>query len=100
MSPMLGTYLLLGGAALLAGVMNSIAGGGTLLTFPALLSVVSPVAANATSTVALVPGSLAGAWGYRKEMHETRRWASLLVVPSLTGGAIGSLLVTLLPQSY
>jgi uncharacterized membrane protein YfcA len=100
MAEPLGTYLLLCLAALLAGVMNSIAGGGTLLTFPALLRVVSPVVANATSTVALVPGSLAGAWGYRKEMHETRRWASLLVGPSLAGGALGSLLVTRLPETY
>jgi uncharacterized protein len=88
-------------AALLAGILNSIAGGGTLLTFPALLAAnVAPVIANGTSTVALVPGSLAGAWGYRKEMHETRRWAWLLVGPSLVGGAVGSLLVAQLPQSY
>ena len=76
--------------------MNSIAGGGTLLTFPALLAAgVSPVVANATSTVALVPGSLSGAWGYRSEIRHLGRWTALLIVPSLAGGAVGSLLVRL-----
>jgi uncharacterized membrane protein YfcA len=95
-----GTYFLLGISALVAGIINSIAGGGTLLTFSALLTVVDPVVANATSTVALVPGSLAGAWGYRHEMHAAMRWAALLIWPSLLGGVIGSLLVTRLDPSY
>jgi uncharacterized membrane protein YfcA len=90
-----------------AGAVNSIAGGGTLLTFPALLAGLSPlgaahaaVVANATSTVALVPGSLAGAWGYRREMKRARRWLYLLVGPSLAGGVIGALLVTRLSPAY
>jgi uncharacterized membrane protein YfcA len=89
-------------SALAAGAVNSVAGGGTLLTFPALLAALSPlgpeaaVVANATSTVALVPGSLAGAWGYRCEMRAARRWTLLLIGPSLLGGALGSLLVTVL----
>jgi uncharacterized membrane protein YfcA len=90
-----------------AGAVNSIAGGGTLLTFPALLAGLSPlgaadaaVVANATSTVALVPGSLAGAWGYRREMKRARRWLYLLVGPSLAGGVIGALLVTRLDPAY
>jgi uncharacterized membrane protein YfcA len=90
-----------------AGAVNSIAGGGTLLTFPALLAGLSPlgaadaaVVANATSTVALVPGSLAGAWGYRREMKRARRWLYLLVGPSLAGGVIGALLVTRLSSAY
>jgi uncharacterized membrane protein YfcA len=94
-------------AALAAGAVNSIAGGGTLLTFPALLAGLSPlgaanaaVVANATSTVALVPGSLAGAWGYRREMKRARRWLYLLVGPSLAGGVIGALLVTRLDPAY
>jgi uncharacterized membrane protein YfcA len=88
-------------AALAAGAVNSIAGGGTLLTFPALLAGLSylgaadaAVVANATSTVALVPGSLAGAWGYRHEMKRARRWLYLLAGPSLAGGLIGALLMT------
>lgn len=84
-------YVLLFAAALAAGAINSVAGGGTLLSFPALLAIgVSPVAANATSTVALVPGSLSAYWGYRGEMTDAgadlRRWA----VPSLLGGAVGA----------
>jgi uncharacterized protein len=94
-------------AALAAGAVNSIAGGGTLLTFPALLAGLSPlgaaeaaVVANATSTVALVPGSLAGAWGYRREMKQACRWLYLLIGPSLAGGVIGALLVTRLDPAY
>ena len=61
-------------AAFAAGAVNAIAGGGTLLTFPTLLSVHTPdVVANATSTAGLVPGSLAGAWGYRRELRGSRR---------------------------
>ncbi len=96
----LGTYLFLCLAALAAGAVNSVAGGGTILTFPSLLAVVSPVVANATSTVALVPASLASAWGYRREMKECRRWFLLLIVPNVLGGAIGALLVILLDPKY
>jgi uncharacterized membrane protein YfcA len=94
-------------SALAAGAVNSVAGGGTLLTFPALLAALSPlgpesaaVFANATSTVALVPGSLAGAWGYRREMRAARRWTLVLIGPSLLGGALGSLLVVWLDPRY
>ena len=94
-------------AALAAGAVNSIAGGGTLLTFPALLAGLSSlgagdaaVVANATSTVALVPGSLAGALGYRREMKQASRWLYMLVGPSLAGGVVGSLLVTRLDSAY
>jgi uncharacterized protein len=90
-----------------AGAVNSIAGGGTLLTFPARLAGLSPlgaadaaVVANATSTVALVPGSLAGAWGYRREMKRARRWPYLLVGPSLAGVVLGALLVRRLDPAY
>lgn len=92
--------------ALVAGAINSVAGGGTLLTFPALIAALSPfhedaaVRANATSTVALVLGSVAGAWGYRKKVGEARRWLELLIVPSLIGGVTGSLLVTRLDPKY
>jgi uncharacterized membrane protein YfcA len=95
-----GTYFWLGLASLAAGGVNSIAGGGTLLTFPALLAAVAPVTANGTSTTALVPGSLAGAWGFRRELAGVRRWAVLLVPPSLAGGLAGSLLVTRLDPHY
>jgi uncharacterized membrane protein YfcA len=99
------TYLLLCLSAFAAGVLNALAGGGTLLTYPALLLAlpggeladVSKVVANATSTVALVPGSVAGAWGYRHEVNAVRHWVRLLILPSLAGGLVGSLLVTRLP---
>src|SRR5438093_8724652 len=96
----LATYLLLCVSALVAGIMNSVAGGGTLFTFSALLTVVDPVVANATSTVALVPGSLAAAWGYRDEVRTLSRWTTLLVWPSLLGGVVGSLLVAELDPRY
>jgi uncharacterized membrane protein YfcA len=95
------TLLLLVLSAIAAGAVNSIAGGGTLLTFPSLLTAVSsPVVANATSTVALVPGSLASGWAYRREMQAARRWLLLLMGPSLLGGAVGALLVTRLQEKY
>jgi uncharacterized membrane protein YfcA len=87
-------------AALAAGVVNSIAGGGTLLTFPALLAVVPPVVANGTSTVALVPGSLSAVWGFRRDLETVRRWVPWLLLPSFAGGLIGSLLVTRLDPRY
>ncbi|HXT59839.1 MAG TPA: sulfite exporter TauE/SafE family protein, partial [Pirellulales bacterium] len=98
-------YLSLCAAAAAGGAINSIAGGGTLLTFPALFAALgasedsanAAVVANATSTVALFPGSLASMAGYRREMAEVPRWALLLIVPSLLGGYFGSRLVTTLP---
>lgn len=95
--------------ALIAGGINSVAGGGTLLTFPALIAAltamnsdpaVAAVLANATSTVALVPGSIAGAWGYRGQVMQARRWLLLLIGPSIVGGTAGSLLVTQLNPKY
>jgi uncharacterized membrane protein YfcA len=84
--------LLLFGAAFVAGIVNSMAGGGTLLTFPALLSAGLPaVTANATSTVALVPGSLSAFWGYRDEIQGEGRLLAAMAVPSLMGGTLGAL---------
>src|SRR5258708_4941989 len=94
------TYFFLCLSALGAGIMNSIAGGGTLLTFPSLMTVVNAVEANATRTVALVPGSMAGAWGYRHEFRHLGHWTTLLILPSIAGGLAGSLLVTRLPEQY
>lgn len=87
------TYTFLCASAFLAGAMNSIAGGGTLLTFPALAALLTGVQANATSTVALLPGSLAGAIGYRKELWECRRFVARMIVPSVAGGFLGAWLV-------
>jgi uncharacterized membrane protein YfcA len=89
---------LLCGSAFGAGVINAVAGGGTLLTFPSLLAVVSPVAANATSTMALLPASFASAWGYRQEVEQSKEELSRLWLPSLIGGILGSLAVTRFPE--
>ncbi len=81
------------------GAANSIAGGGTLLTFPALLGLGVPaIAANATSTVALWPGSFASLWGYRRELAGTEPWAVRLAVPSVIGGLAGALLLLATPE--
>ena len=87
-------------AAVAAGAVNAIAGGGTLLTFPTLLAVAPPIVANATSTTALVPGSLAGAWGFRRELRGSGRWLLLLAAPSFLGGLAGALLLILTPSDY
>lgn len=85
--------MLLCGSAFAGGAVNAIAGGGTLLTFPSLLMLLSPVAANATSTMALLPGSLAAGYGYRKELAANRRTLLMLWPPSLIGGIVGSILL-------
>jgi uncharacterized membrane protein YfcA len=82
-------------AAVAAGIMNSVAGGGTLVTFPTLLAIgVGPLAANGTNTIALVPGSAAAAWGYAAELAGRRRDVLALCLPSLAGGAVGAFLTS------
>jgi uncharacterized membrane protein YfcA len=81
-------------AAAMAGAVNALAGGGTLITYPALLAFgISPVAANATSTVALVPGSLSAYWGFRRDDAVERADLWWMAIPSVAGGVIGALLV-------
>lgn len=95
------TYAFLCTSAFLAGGMNAVAGGGTLLTFPALIAALTPVVgpvaapayANATSTIALLPGSFAGALGFRAEIAASRRFVLRLFAPSLAGGFVGTWLV-------
>ncbi len=83
--------VILGVAAFLAGIINSIAGGGTLLSFPALIWIGRPaVIANATNTVAIWPGSFAGVLGFRKDIAKLQRRLFWLIVPSLLGGATGA----------
>lgn len=82
------------GAAFLAGAINSVAGGGTLVSFPTLIWLgLSSVTANATSTVAIWPGSLGGMAGYRRELRNTSPRMLALVAPSLTGGLAGAWLL-------
>ena len=92
--------LILVSAAFFAGIMNSIAGGGTLLTFPALLAVLAPEYANATSTVAVLPGSIAGAVGYRQELWAARRFALQMLPASLLGGIAGALMLVMYPSQF
>jgi uncharacterized protein len=88
-------------AAYVAGVMNALAGGGTILTFPALIWIgLDPVVANITSTVALLPGALSSFFGYRKEVSGSRRWIKLFLLPSFIGGLLGALLLLLTPPVF
>jgi uncharacterized protein len=86
-------YVWLCASAIAAGMVNAVAGGGTLLTYPALELVVAAKIANATSTGALFPGTLGSVWGYRRQLPACKRWIIWLTVPSVIGGAIGAALV-------
>lgn len=83
------------GAALLAGALNSVAGGGSFISFPALLFTgIAPIPANATSTAALWPGTVASAGAYRREVFgDTSGILPPLVVTSLIGGLVGARLL-------
>jgi len=92
--------IIVAAAAFAAGLINSIAGGGTLVSFPALLWVGrDAVLANATSTVALLPASLAGVFGFRRELKGGARWVLLFGVPSLLGGVLGAALLLQTPSA-
>jgi uncharacterized membrane protein YfcA len=81
-------------AALWAGMMNAVAGGGTFFSFPALLAVgVPPIAANASNSVALWPASMSGAWAYRRELARYKRYLLPLGVVSFIGGMAGGLIL-------
>ncbi len=83
-----------------AGAMNAMAGGGTILTFPTLILLGEPaITANATSTVALWPGSVASLYGYRREVAGHRAWLASLFLPSLLGGALGAVLLLATPAT-
>jgi uncharacterized membrane protein YfcA len=81
-------------ASILGGAVNSVAAGGILLTFPALVAAgVPPIIANATSTVALWPGNLSSLLGYRRELDGSRNWAARFALPSVLGGLVGGVLL-------
>jgi hypothetical protein len=91
--------LIIFAAAFLAGMINSVAGGGTLVSFPTLIWIgLDPIVANVTSTVALLPGSLGGALGFRRELAGSRRWIKQLIAPSCLGGVLGALLLLRTPS--
>ena len=92
---------LLVSASFIAGIINSIAGGGSFLTFPALVFTGVPtIAANATSAVAVFPGYLSGALGFSKELKKyPKSKFLLLIILSIMGGIGGSLLLLITPAS-
>ncbi len=88
------------GAGITAGLMNAVAGGGTLVTFPSLLLAgLSSIDANATSTVALLPGTAASLAGYRRNIPVVSRWLRLFSPVSLAGGFLGGVLLVQTPTS-
>ncbi|MCU7812777.1 MAG: sulfite exporter TauE/SafE family protein [Candidatus Thiodiazotropha sp. (ex Notomyrtea botanica)] len=92
--------LFLFGAGFLGGVFNSIAGGGSFITFPALLFVgVTPVSANATNTFASCAGYLSGAYAFRKDLYAHKAALPRLVFVSLIGGGLGALLLLQTPEA-
>jgi uncharacterized protein len=83
--------IILFAVGVLVGAMNSIAGGGMLIGFPILLAFgMSPISANVTSNVVIMPGSLSSVYGYRKYLRKTSRRYLLLLVPCIVGAAIGA----------
>jgi uncharacterized protein len=88
------------GAAFAAGLINSVAGGGTLLTFPTLIWMgLNSVGANATSTVAIWPATVGSSLGYRRELRATEPRLFTLLIPSLIGGLAGAWLLRATPPA-
>ncbi len=88
------THILFFVAAVAAGAINTLAGGGGLLTFPLLTLVLSPVAADATSSVALLPAYPTAVWSTRRELAGAhRRWLGFLLATSVAGGLAGTLML-------
>jgi uncharacterized membrane protein YfcA len=86
-------------AGIAAGTINTVVGSGTLITFPVLLAVgYAPVTANVSNTIGLVPGSVSGAIGYRRELAGQRSRMIRLGACSLTGGVLGAIALLALPD--
>jgi uncharacterized membrane protein YfcA len=85
-------------AGMVAGAINSVAGGGTLISFPSLVAFGEPeIISNATNTAALWPGSLSSALGYRKDTFVERALFTTLAIPSLIGGLLGAVILVITP---
>lgn len=98
MTPLEGALLF--GAAVVGGGINSIAGGGSLVTFPvAIATGLTPLCANATNSVAMTPAAFATAWAYRRELDADRAIVRLFALPALLGGAVGAVLLVVTPPS-
>src|SRR3954454_4196287 len=98
-NPALHHLLSLIAAGLLAGTMNAVAGGGSFVSFPVMVLVgLPPIAANASSTVALFPGTLASTWAYRDDLRGVAGIGLNLLLPiSLAGGLLGAILLLVTP---
>jgi uncharacterized protein len=95
-----GEILCIALAGLAAGTINTVVGSGTLITFPVLLAFgFAPITANVSNTVGLVPGSISGAVGYRRELAGQRGRIVRLGAMSLLGGITGAMLLLVLPGS-
>ncbi|MFI9505718.1 sulfite exporter TauE/SafE family protein [Nocardia sp. NPDC052566] len=82
-----------------AGAINAVVGSGTLITFPVLLAFgIPPVTANVSNTIGLVPGTISGAYGYRRELAGQRARLLQLGTASLLGGIVGAVLLLALPE--
>lgn len=96
----MGELLLVLVVGFVAAGINGVVGSGTLISYPALLSVgLTPIVANGTNSIGLLPGGLSAAWAYRQELRERLRlllWPTLL---AMTGNAVGALLVVRLPPA-
>jgi uncharacterized membrane protein YfcA len=92
--------ILIAVAGIGAGTINTVVGSGTLITFPVLLAFgYAPVTANVSNTIGLVPGSISGAIGYRRELVGQRKQVIRLGAMSMLGGATGAVLLLVLPAS-
>jgi uncharacterized membrane protein YfcA len=93
-------YIAAAAAGGVAGAVNAVAGGGTLVSFSVLLGIgVPPVTANVTNTVGLVPAYLAGSWGQRSDLRPQLQRARSLAVIALVGGLAGSVLLVAIPAA-
>jgi hypothetical protein len=87
-------------AAAAAGAINSVAGGGTLISFPSLVAFGEPeIISNATNTAALWPGSFSSAVGYKRDTSVDRALLAMLIIPSVTGGLLGAVTLVVTPES-
>ena len=87
-------------AAFLASAINSVAGGGTMISFPILVALgLPPIMANATNTVGIWPGSVGSLWGFRREMARVPVAMRWLLLPALVGGISGAVLLRLTPSA-
>jgi uncharacterized membrane protein YfcA len=96
----IGEIVAIAAAGLAAGAINTLVGSGTLITFPVLLAFgYAPVTANVSNTIGLVPGSVSGAFGYRRELGGQRTRVRRFGASSLLGGITGAVLLLVLPAS-